>query len=161
MKIAQRRPRTLRTKLIESAIALRLEQSWSKEKILCAYLNRVDFGNLNIGISAAADYYFGKPVADLSEAEAAFLAGLPRNPRRLNPHVALGDAQKRQETVLRRMQENGWLDARRVTIWPAPNRCGCARRGGVSARRISRSWFCNRRAEIDGLRIAHHARSAV
>jgi penicillin-binding protein 1C len=63
VKISERRPRTLRTKLIESATALRLEQAWPKDRILCAYLNRVDFGNLNIGLAAAADYYFGKPVA--------------------------------------------------------------------------------------------------
>ena len=65
----------MRRKLIESATALRLEQIWSKEQILAAYLNRVDFGNLNVGLAAAADYYFGKPVADLSEAEARFSPG--------------------------------------------------------------------------------------
>ncbi|HSH37857.1 MAG TPA: biosynthetic peptidoglycan transglycosylase, partial [Chthoniobacterales bacterium] len=81
VKISDRQPRTVRTKLIEAITALRVEQVWSKDQILSAYLNRVDFGNLNIGIAAAADYYFGKPVSDLSEAEAAFLAGLPRNPR--------------------------------------------------------------------------------
>lgn len=112
IKIAQRRPRTWRTKLIEAATALRLERSWSKDRILTEYLNRVDFGNLNIGLAAAADYYFGKPVADLSDAEVALLAGLPRNPRRLNPHIALEKAQQRQQIVLRRMQENEWLDAR-------------------------------------------------
>ncbi len=110
IKIAQRRPRTFSTKLIESVQAQRLEQLWSKEQILCAYLNRVDFGNLNIGLVSSADYYFGKPVADLSDAEAAFLAGLPRNPRKLNPHLAPERAQQRQQVVLRRMQENGWLD---------------------------------------------------
>jgi penicillin-binding protein 1C len=116
VKISERRPRTLRTKLIESATALRIEQAWSKDQILCAYLNRVDFGNLNIGLAAAADYYLGKPVADLSEAEASLLAGLPRNPRKLNPHVALENAQRRQQTVLRRMHENGSLDPARFEI---------------------------------------------
>ena len=114
IKLAERRPRTLRTKLIEAATALRLERSWSKEQILCAYLNRVDFGNLNIGLASAADYYFGKPVADLSEAEAAFLAGIPRNPRKLNPHASFAAAQKRQQTVLRRMAENGALSPERL-----------------------------------------------
>ncbi len=113
VKISERRPRTFRAKLIEAATALRLEQLWSKDKILAAYLNRLDFGNLNIGLAAAADYYFDKPVADLSDAEAAFLAGLPKNPRKLNPHVALEAARRRQATVLRRMQTNGWLDASR------------------------------------------------
>ena len=113
VKISERRPRTLRAKLIESVTALRLEQSWSKDQILAAYLNRLDFGNLNIGLAAAADYYFGKPVSDLSDAEAAFLAGLPKNPRRLNPHVAPEAARRREETVLRRMRDNGQLDLAR------------------------------------------------
>ncbi|HMG06648.1 MAG TPA: penicillin-binding protein 1C, partial [Chthoniobacterales bacterium] len=113
VKISERRPRTLRAKVIESAIALRLEQLWSKNQILAAYLNRIDFGNLNIGLASAADYYFDKPVGDLSDAEAAFLAGLPKNPRKLNPHVALEAARHRQEIVLRRMRANGWLDAAR------------------------------------------------
>ena len=56
VKISERRPRTLRAKLIESATALRLEQLWSKDQILAAYLNRIDFGNLNIGLTSAADY---------------------------------------------------------------------------------------------------------
>jgi penicillin-binding protein 1C len=113
VKISARRPRTLRSKLIESLTALRLEQAWSKDQILAAYLNRLDFGNLNIGLAAAADYYFGKPVSDLSDAEAAFLAGLPKNPRRLNPHVAPEAARRRQITVLERMRANHQLDVER------------------------------------------------
>ncbi|MGI8435594.1 MAG: penicillin-binding protein 1C [Chthoniobacterales bacterium] len=110
IKISERRPRTLLTKLSETVQALQLEQTWSKEEILAAYLNRVDFGNLNIGLAAAADYYFGKPVNDLSSAEAALLAGLPRNPRRLNPHIAFEKAQTRERVVLQRMRDDGWLD---------------------------------------------------
>lgn len=113
IKIAERRPRSFRTKVIESVVALRLEQSWTKDQILVAYLNRVDFGNLNVGLTMAADYYLGKPVADLSEAEAAFLAGLPKNPRTLNPHVAFAAARARQRIILRRMRENGALTATR------------------------------------------------
>jgi penicillin-binding protein 1C len=114
VKQAEPRPRTLRTKLIEAVTALRLEQVWTKEKILAAYLNRIDFGNLNVGIASAATYYFGKPLSDLSDAEAALLAGLPKNPRRLNPHVASGAAKRRQQIVLRRMQEIGWLEDERA-----------------------------------------------
>jgi len=113
VKISERRRRTWRAKLIESVTALRLEQSWSKDQILAAYLNRLDFGNLNVGLAAAADYYFGKPVSDLSDAEAAFLAGLPKNPRKLNPHVAAEAARRRQLTVLERMRANHSLDAGR------------------------------------------------
>src|SRR3954471_18049072 len=113
VKISNRRPRTLRAKVIESVTALRLEQLWSKDQILEAYLNRLDFGNLNIGLAAAADYYFGKPVSDLSDAEAAFLAGLPKNPRKLNPHLATDAARRRQMTVLERMRGNQQLDTAR------------------------------------------------
>jgi penicillin-binding protein 1C len=113
VKISAHRPRSLRAKLIESLTALRLEQLWTKDQILAAYLNRLDFGNLNIGLAAAADYYFGKPVSDLSDAEAAFLAGLPKNPRKLNPHVAPDQARRRQLTVLQRMRANHQLDAAR------------------------------------------------
>ena len=113
VKISEHRPRSFPAKLIESLTALRLEQSWTKDRILAAYLNRLDFGNLNIGLAAAADYYFGKPVADLSDSEAAFLAGLPKNPRKLNPHVAAEAARRRQLTVLERMRANHQLDAAR------------------------------------------------
>ena len=109
IKISVPRPRTLRTKVIEMATALRLEQLWSKDEILAAYLNRLDFGGLNFGIASAANYYFGKPLADLSQSEAALLAGLPLNPARLNPHTNPAGAKRRQTTVLRRMRESGWL----------------------------------------------------
>ena len=109
IKLSVPRPRTVRTKVIEMATALRLEQLWTKEEILAAYLNRLDFGNLNFGIAEAANHYFGKPLADLSNAEAALLAGLPWNPTRLNPHANPEGAKRRQETVLRRMHESGWL----------------------------------------------------
>ena len=113
VKISDPRPRTLATKLLEAARAWRLEQLWSKDEILEAYLNRIDFGNLNIGIAAAADFYFGKPLSDLSDAEAAFLAGLPKNPTRLNPHKSFARAQRREVTVLERMRDGGWLSAER------------------------------------------------
>ena len=109
VKVSVPRARTFRTKLIEMATALRLEQLWTKDEILAAYLNRIDFGNLNFGISSAASYYFGKPLADLSNAEAALLAGLPLNPSRLNPHTNPAGAKRRQSTVLRRMRESKWL----------------------------------------------------
>jgi penicillin-binding protein 1C len=111
VKISDPRPRTLVTKVLEAARALRLEQLWSKDQILAAYLNRLDFGNMNIGVAAAADYYFGKPLKDLSDAEAAFLAGLPKNPTRLNPHRNLARAQRREMIVLERMWDDGLLTA--------------------------------------------------
>ncbi len=114
IKLARPRLRTLRTKVIEAAQALRLEQVWDKQRIFTEYLNRVDYGNLCVGCAEAAQFYFGKPPADLSVAEAAFLAGLPQAPSRLNPRRHFARAQKRQQWILGRMRANGWLTAREL-----------------------------------------------
>ena len=109
IKLAQPRPRTLRTKLIEALQAMRLEQVWSKSRILTEYLNRLDYGNLNRGCVAAAQFYFAKPPADLSPAECALLAALPQAPTRLNPRLSLEPARKRQRWILGQMHRAGWL----------------------------------------------------
>jgi penicillin-binding protein 1C len=109
IKLTQPRPRTFRTKIIEAAQALRLEQVWDKRRILAEYLNRLDYGNLNTGCAAAAEFYFGKPLHDLSAAECALLAALPQAPTRLNPLRHWEAAHKRQQWVLKQMLENGSL----------------------------------------------------
>jgi penicillin-binding protein 1C len=111
VKISASRPRNLRAKFCEAIIALRIEQSWSKRQILESYLNRLDYGNLRVGSASAAQFYFGKPLADLSLAESAFLAGLPQAPARLNPFVHLERAKKRQAWVLAQMLRNGKISA--------------------------------------------------
>jgi penicillin-binding protein 1C len=111
IKLAAPRPRTLRTKLIEMVQALRLEQVWGKQQVLTEYLNRLDYGNLNRGCVAAAAFYFGKPLGDLSPAECALLAALPQAPTRLNPRAHLDRAIKRQRWVLAKMRDAGWLTA--------------------------------------------------
>jgi penicillin-binding protein 1C len=103
--------RSWTTKFQESLAALHLEIEWPKERILRAYMDRVHMGNLTFGFGAAASFYFGKPLDQLSPAEAALLAGLPLNPSRLNPLRNLAAAKARQATVLRRMRDNGWLAA--------------------------------------------------
>ncbi|MCX6875522.1 MAG: penicillin-binding protein 1C [Verrucomicrobia bacterium] len=105
------RRRTPWTKVTEALKALRLEQLWSKNRILETYLNRLDYGNLRIGCAAAARYYFGKAPADLSLAEGAFLAGLPQAPARMNPHVHFQSAKDRQARVLTQMLRNGFITA--------------------------------------------------
>lgn len=101
--------RTVWKKVGEAFAALSVETAWSKEKILEEYLNRVDYGNLQIGIGSASRYYFGKPPSDLSPAEAAFLAALPRAPSRLDPHRNWQGARARQQWVLQRMHATGAL----------------------------------------------------
>ena len=110
IKIAAPAPRTVGRKVAEIWLALCLEQRWSKDRILTEYLNRLEYGNLQTGIAAASRHYFGKPPSDLSAAEAAFLAALPRAPGRLNPRADFAAARARQQWVLRRMAANGALD---------------------------------------------------
>ncbi len=99
--------RSWRDKLREMAYARKVETSWSKERILTDYLQRVEYGNQATGCAAAAELYFRKPVSDLSLAEAAFLAGLPQAPTRLNPFRNFEGAKTRQKWILSRMVEDG------------------------------------------------------
>ncbi|MBN1221727.1 MAG: penicillin-binding protein 1C [Candidatus Aminicenantes bacterium] len=101
------RSRTLLSKLFETWVAVRLEKTLSKEEILAQYLNRVCYGNMTYGIEAASRLYFDKSAADLSLAEAAFLASLPRSPMRLNPYSHIGPARNRQRHILNRMLRLG------------------------------------------------------
>jgi penicillin-binding protein 1C len=102
-------PRTLGAKLREIVRAGRVEREWPKDRVLEEYLNRLDYGNLRVGIAAASRYYLGKPPSDLSAAEAAFLAGLPKAPSRLDPHRNGAGARERQHWILRRMADVGAL----------------------------------------------------
>lgn len=109
VKLTRPTSRTLGNKLAEVWLALRVEGEWDKDRILNEYLNRLDYGNLQLGIASASRYYFGKTPGDLSPAESALLAGLPKAPSRLNPHRNLAEAVERQKWVLQRMFVNGWL----------------------------------------------------
>jgi penicillin-binding protein 1C len=107
-------PRNLRTKAREALAARRLEMTWSKSQILSTYFNRLDYGNLRIGIAEAARFYFQKPLADLSLAECALLAGLPQAPSRLNPLSHPQRAMVRRDTVLRRLDRQGKFPPSRI-----------------------------------------------
>jgi penicillin-binding protein 1C len=96
-------PRTIWTKLVEAWLALRLEGTLSKTSILVQYLNRISYGNQAAGIEAAARLYFDKPAAQLSLAESALLAAIPRSPTRLNPFRSLAELEKRQRDIIRKM----------------------------------------------------------
>ncbi len=106
-------PSTVPGKLLEAWLALRLEHTLRKEAILAQYVNRVPFGNLNYGISAASWFYFQRPPQHLSLAQAAFLAGLPQAPGRLNPIRNPDAARKRQQRVLQAMLQIGMIDSAR------------------------------------------------
>jgi penicillin-binding protein 1A len=99
--------RTLRRKLKEAFLALRLEREFSKQEILTLYLNRIFLGQRAYGIGAAAQVYFDKRPAELGLAEAALIAGLPRSPSLDNPVASVERAAARRAYVLRRMVETG------------------------------------------------------
>ncbi|XXY50538.1 penicillin-binding protein 1C [Sorangium sp. So ce269] len=101
------RPRTARGKLGEMALALRIEASLSKREILEQYLNRVAFGPGLRGVEAASRFYFDKPTADLSLAEAAALASMPRGPALYDPRRGTGPLERRRNRVLDRMLAAG------------------------------------------------------
>jgi penicillin-binding protein 1A len=99
--------RTLRRKLKEVFLARRLEREFSKQEILTLYLNRIFLGQRAYGVGAAAQVYFDKRPAELTLAEAALIAGLPRSPSLDNPVASVERARDRRSYVLRRMVETG------------------------------------------------------
>jgi penicillin-binding protein 1A len=103
-----RNERSLGRKVREAALAWQLEQRWSKERILTAYLNTIYFGNGAYGILQAARVYFGKKSADeLTLAEAALLAGIPADPSRYDPVQHPGNALARRTYVLEQLRQHG------------------------------------------------------
>lgn len=104
--------RTMRRKLREFALALAVEARYSKDEILEMYLNEIPYGGTAYGIEAASALYFGKAAKDLNLAEAALLAGLPAAPSRFSPFGSRPELAKgRQEAVLSRMVEDGYISA--------------------------------------------------
>jgi penicillin-binding protein 1A len=99
------RERTLTRKLREVLLAYKIENSLSKDEILELYVNQIFLGQRAYGFAAAAQIYFGKPLAQIDIAEAAMLAGLPKAPSAFNPVANPKRARTRQFYVLRRMHE--------------------------------------------------------
>ncbi|WP_457601460.1 penicillin-binding protein 1A [Hydrogenivirga sp.] len=103
------RERTIKRKLKEALLAIKIERTFDKRKILELYLNQIYLGNGAYGVEAAARVYFGKNVKDLTLEEAALLAGLPKAPSRFNPFVNPELAKTRRNYVLKRMLEEGYI----------------------------------------------------
>jgi penicillin-binding protein 1A len=99
--------RSFRRKLKEMALALRIEQRYTKREILTMYLNQMYFGSGAYGVESAAHIYFGKSAKDLNIAECALLAGLPRSPKYYSPFKSPRSASSRRAYVLNRMVATG------------------------------------------------------
>ncbi|GAB4259862.1 penicillin-binding protein 1A [Deferrisoma sp.] len=117
--------RTLRRKLREALLALEIERRYTKREILEFYLNQIYLGNGAYGVGAAARAYFGKTPSELTLADAALLAALPKAPARYDPFRNPEKARARRNLVLRRMADLGWADpeeAARAAEAPLPSR---------------------------------------
>ncbi|MGN6305483.1 MAG: transglycosylase domain-containing protein [Mesorhizobium sp.] len=101
--------RTFERKIKEAFLSLWLEANLSKKEILQLYLDRAYMGGGTFGIEAAADFYFGKSVKDLSLAEAAMLAGLFKAPTKYAPHINLPAARARANVVLNNLVDSGFM----------------------------------------------------
>ncbi|MCG2580710.1 MAG: penicillin-binding protein 1A [Marinobacter sp.] len=103
------RDRTFIRKFNEILLALQIERELSKERILELYLNKIYLGNRAYGIAAAAQVYYDKPVTDLSLAQMAMLAGLPKAPSAYNPLANPERAHIRRNWILGRMRDLGYI----------------------------------------------------
>ncbi len=105
------REKTFTRKLYEVLLTWKIENQLSKDQILEAYMNQIFLGQRAYGFAAAAEIYFGKPLKDLSVGEAAMLAGLPKGPSIYNPIVNPKRANQRQQHIIDRMRDNGFITA--------------------------------------------------
>ena len=99
-----------RRKIREIILAFRIERALSKERILELYLNQIYLGSGSYGVAAAAINYFNKSLDELTFAEAAFLAGLPKAPNNYNPERRPEAARARRDYVIGRMLDDGRID---------------------------------------------------
>ena len=108
--------RSMDRKVREAFLALWLEVQLDKEEILKLYLDRAYMGGGNFGVAAAADFYFGKSVKDLTLAESAMLAGLFKAPSRFSPHINLPAARARANEVLTNLVNAGFMSEGQVQV---------------------------------------------
>jgi penicillin-binding protein 1A len=101
--------KTITRKIYEILLTWKIESQLSKDQILEAYMNQIFLGQRAYGFAAASDIYFGKPLKDITVAEAAMLAGLPKAPSIYNPIVNPKRATTRQQYIIDRMLDNGFI----------------------------------------------------
>jgi penicillin-binding protein 1A len=103
--------KTFTRKIYEILLTFKLEHLLSKDQILEIYMNQIFLGNRSYGFAAASEAYFGKALKDITIAEAAMLAGLPKAPSAYNPISNPKRARSRQLYIIERMQDNGFITA--------------------------------------------------
>jgi len=108
--------KTLNRKLYEVLLALKIEKNLSKDQILELYMNQIFLGQRSFGFASAARIYFAKDVKDLTIAEAAMLAGLPKAPSAYNPVSNFRRAKIRQEYILQRMRDLKYITSEQYAL---------------------------------------------
>jgi len=103
--------KTWERKIREALLTIQLELNYSKEEILEMYLNQIYYGHSAYGAQAAAQTYFGKDAKDLTLAESALIAGVPKGPTYYSPYVDWDKAKNRQKIILDAMQREGYITA--------------------------------------------------
>ena len=104
------REKTFLRKFSEILLALRIEQTLSKQDIIALYLNKIYLGNRAYGVGAAANIYYGKNINELNVSQLAMIAGLPKAPSRYNPIINPSRAILRRNYVLSRMHQLGYIE---------------------------------------------------
>ena len=107
--------KTYTRKIYEILLTFKLEHLLSKDQILEIYMNQIFLGNRAYGFAAASEAYFGKPLKNITIAEAAMLAGLPKAPSAYNPIVNPKRAKARQLYIIERMEDNGFITSAQAT----------------------------------------------
>lgn len=130
---------TFQRKFQEAALAIRLEERYTKDEILELYLNEVYFGNGVYGIGTASRFYFDVPPSDLTLEQAALLAGVIQTPAYHDPVSAPEEARERRNLVLERMADLGWADEEAVEAAQAAPIV--LRRGVEKGRRTTPPFF--------------------
>lgn len=102
--------KTYTRKFYELLLTFKIESMLSKDQILDLYMNQIYLGHRSYGFAAASRAYFGKPLTEITLAEAAMLAGIPRAPSRYNPIANYNEAKRQQLVVLRRMLNLGYIN---------------------------------------------------
>jgi penicillin-binding protein 1A len=123
-------------KIKEMALALKIEQRYTKQEVLTLYLNQIYFGSGAYGVEAAAQTYFGKQVKDLTLAECALLAGIPRSPKYYSPFKSRESALGRRAHVLNRLVATGSIteaQAREASRIPLPTQPAIQHKGPAPA----------------------------
>jgi penicillin-binding protein 1A len=150
----------VKRKVKELVLAPRLEQNLTKDEILYLYLNQIYLGHLRYGVEQASRFYFGKGVKALTLGEASTLAGVIQSPMRWSPVNHPAASKKRQQYVLRRMREEGWISEAQLraeidrpvrTAPPAPEPAGAWYADAV--RRYLDERYGKDRVETDGLTV--------